>query len=133
MVYSPSSASANVPSSSGDASIKLAKREMEDIKAQTKILNDQLNVLDGYSKTVQASTTDAKTLGKFLDVYLSTRRQVYKELADLTERSDAAEKKLAALRKAAYNDDHSKKRGVKVTVVVHARERGRGELSLRYS
>lgn len=132
VIYSPPNPQSNgVDSNSPD--MKAIYREISDLNAQENVVRGQLSVLNAYSKTVTATTTDAKTLAKFMDVYLKSQRQINSELVDISEKRTAAYARQSELLKAAMEDDDSRKRSAKVTVIVHAREECQGELSLRYS
>ncbi|KAG8976393.1 hypothetical protein FRB90_009181, partial [Tulasnella sp. 427] len=112
--------------------LRALEKKIQSLKSEQDILNDQKRVLADYSKTLDAEQTDVATLSNFLAVYKERRSKIHSDLQALQEELSDAEKAAAEKRKALKEDDASKQRTVKITVIVHAEEDGKAELSLWY-
>lgn len=108
------------------------EKKIDSLKSEKAILNDQERVLSDYTKTLNAEQTDVATLSNFLSVHKERRQQIHLGLQSLHEQITDAEKEAEEKRKALKEDDASKKRAVKITVIVQAEEDGKAELSLWY-
>ncbi|KIO24799.1 hypothetical protein M407DRAFT_25852 [Tulasnella calospora MUT 4182] len=112
--------------------LRALEKKIDSLKSEKAILNDQERVLADYAKTLNAEQTDVATLGNFLGVYKERRKQIHLGLQALHEQLTDTEKAAEEKRKALKEDDASKKRAVKITVIVNAEEDGKAELSLWY-
>ncbi|KAG8947132.1 hypothetical protein FRC04_010983 [Tulasnella sp. 424] len=112
--------------------LRSIEKNIDSLKSERAILNDQERVLSDYTKTLNAEQTDVATLSNFLSVHKERRQQIHLGLQSLHEQITDAEKAAEEKRKALKEDDASKKRAVKITVIVQAEEDGKAELSLWY-
>ncbi|KAG8949598.1 hypothetical protein FRC00_008062 [Tulasnella sp. 408] len=112
--------------------LRALEKKIDALKSEMSIFKDQESVLADYAKTLNAEQTDVTTLSNFLGVYKERRQHIHSGLQSLQEQLDDAERAAEAKRKELKEDDASKKRAVKITVIVNAEEDGKAELSLWY-
>lgn len=108
-------------------------QKWEDLKSEKDILEQQSKILSEYSSTLKANVADGSKLAQFLELYKERRTEILSELESLKAEIGDVESQMADLRKEFWADDAGRKRQTKVTVVVLAQQKGKAELSLRYS
>jgi hypothetical protein len=108
------------------------KKELHALNEEKTTNKEQVDVLKQFSATLKAETTEAVDLGKFIDVFASKRREVFKDDTRIDEKVEALTKKIKKLNARAHADEESKKRGTQITVVVLAEADGPAELLLSY-
>lgn len=114
------------------ASLKTVEDKMATLNSEKKIRLDQGEVLDTYSKTVNAEKSDGKSLVQFLDLYMERKRAIHQDVQALQVQISDLEKEAANLRKELWQDDAGQKRKVKVSVVALAASDGKARLVLSY-
>ncbi|KAG8990321.1 hypothetical protein FRB90_001809 [Tulasnella sp. 427] len=104
-----------------------------DLDAEKDILNQQETILKDYSSTLKSGVANAAKLAEFLKLYQEKKQQIFDELqtvdAKLREVHDEQDK----VKKEFWADATGQKRQTSVTVVVLAQQKGKVELSVRYS
>ncbi|KAG8989706.1 hypothetical protein FRB94_011323 [Tulasnella sp. JGI-2019a] len=113
------------------AYIETGKR-ISKLQTEKTTVEEQIKMLDSYSTTMKADRVDHSKLASFLKLYEERKRKLNESLQSLDEKIQLAEETEKEQKETLLLDDASKKRGVKVTVVVLADEDGPAELSLSY-
>ncbi|KAH7103966.1 hypothetical protein BKA62DRAFT_782983 [Auriculariales sp. MPI-PUGE-AT-0066] len=131
VIYSPPAS--NLRNSSVDEKLTELNRSRAAYYNEQQALQRQDQILDDYSKSVNAKDADSKTLGTFLDFYLERKRTVSDAILSTTQKLAAVDKEIREAHIAQRSDNESLKRAVKVTIVVLADEDGEAELALTYN
>jgi len=103
------------------------------IDNERQALARQLEIVDEYAKTLHARDADVSKLGTFLDFYVDRKRTVNEAIASVDEKLESIDKEIREAHVAQRSDTESRKRAVKVTIVVLADEDGPAELALSYN
>jgi len=114
-------------------SLKKLNTNRAGIYNERQALARQLEIVDEYAKTLDARDADVSKLGTFLDFYVDRKRTVNEAIATVDEKLAAIDKEIREAHVAQRSDTESRKRAVKVTIVVLADEDGPAELALSYN
>ena len=126
------------PPKSNDSEKKHEKavKDLQQTKAalerQRSICIKQASMLEAYAGTLKSEDTTATKMNEFLDIYAERQASINNRSTDLAEQILAVEEQIRAARELWNADDESKKRAVRITVVVEAEQDGPAEIQLTY-
>ncbi|KAG8874405.1 hypothetical protein FRB97_005913, partial [Tulasnella sp. 331] len=102
------------------------------LQTEREIVKYQMDMLAGYAKTITTGQVDHSKLASFLELYDRRKKKLDEDLQNVEENIQSAQNLEKKQREGLRLDDASKKRTVKVTVIVLADGDGPAELSLSY-
>jgi len=126
------------PPKSNDSEKKheLAVKDLQKTKAaleqQLEICRKQESILETYAGTLKGADTNGTKMNEFLDIYGERQASINLRSTELSEQIQAVEDQITAEREVWNADDESKKRAVRITVVVYAEQDGPAEICLTY-
>ncbi|KAG9004369.1 hypothetical protein FRB94_002458 [Tulasnella sp. JGI-2019a] len=128
---SPPNGGADKDTPGHKAFVETGKR-ISKLQSEKSTVEEQIKMLGSYSTTMKADLVDHSKLASFLTLYEERKRKLNESLQSLDEEIQMAQETEEEQRDALFLDEESKKRTIKVTVVVLADEDGPAELSLSY-
>ncbi|KAH7099564.1 hypothetical protein BKA62DRAFT_709371 [Auriculariales sp. MPI-PUGE-AT-0066] len=131
VIYSPPVSTSS--SSKVDEKLQELNKKRAAIYNEQQALERQNQILDDYSKSMNAKDADSKTLGTFLDFYVERKRTIGDAISSATDQLQKVDQEIRDAHVAQHLDTESLKRAVKVTIVVLADEDGEAELALTYN
>ncbi|KIM32689.1 hypothetical protein M408DRAFT_20058 [Serendipita vermifera MAFF 305830] len=123
-------------SNDSDKKHELAVKDLQKAKAaleqQLEICKKQASILETYAGTLKGADTTGTKMNEFLDIYSERQASIDVRTTDLNEQIQAVEEQIKKEKEIWNADDESKKRAVRITVVVYAETDGPAEISLTY-
>ncbi|KIM32688.1 hypothetical protein M408DRAFT_185309 [Serendipita vermifera MAFF 305830] len=123
-------------SNDSDKKHELAVKDLQKAKTaleqQLEICKKQASILETYAGTLKGADTTGTKMNEFLDIYSERQASIDVRTTDLNEQIQAVEEQIKKEKEIWNADDESKKRAVRVTVVVYAENDGPAEISLTY-
>jgi len=123
-------------SDDSDKKHELAVKDLQKNKAaleqQLQICTKQASILEAYAGTLKGADTEGSKMNEFLDIYAERQASINARSNVLNEQIQAVQEAIKGEREIWNADDESKKRAVRITVVVYAEQDGPAELSLTY-
>ncbi|KIM19585.1 hypothetical protein M408DRAFT_31098 [Serendipita vermifera MAFF 305830] len=123
-------------SNDSDKKHELAVKDLQKAKTaleqQLEICKKQASILQTYAGTLKGADTTGTKMNEFLDIYSERQASIDIRTTDLNEQIQAVEEQIKKEKEIWNADDESKKRAVRITVVVYAETDGPAEISLTY-
>jgi len=114
----------------------LAVKELHKNKAalqqQLQICKKQADILQTYAETLKGADTTGTTMNEFLDIYAERLASIDAKSTNLSEQIQEVDKSIAREMEVWNADAKSRKRAVRITIIVYAEEAGPAEISLTY-
>lgn len=112
--------------------VKELQRKKTALGAQLAIYRKQASILEAYAGTLKGADTTGEKLGEFLDIYADRQGGIDVKATELEDKITEVNEQIKAEREKWNADDESKKRAVRITVVVLAEQEGEAQISLTY-
>ncbi|KIM19584.1 hypothetical protein M408DRAFT_334339 [Serendipita vermifera MAFF 305830] len=123
-------------SNDSDKKHELAVKDLQKTKTaleqQLEICKKQASILETYAGTLKGADTTGTKMNEFLDIYSERQASIDVRTTDLNEQIQAVEEQIKKEKEIWNADDESKKRAVRITVIVYAENDGPAEISLTY-
>ena len=123
-------------SNDSDKKHELAVKDLQKTKTaleqQLEICKKQASILEAYAATLKGADTNGTKMNEFLDIYAERQASIDARSTDLSEQIKEVEEQIKTEKEVWNADDESKKRAVRITVVVYAEQDGPAEISLTY-
>jgi hypothetical protein len=102
------------------------------LQQQLQICNKQAGILQTYAETLKGADTTGTTLNGFLDIYAERLASIDAKSTDLSEQIQEVDKSIAREMEVWNADAKSRKRAVRITIIVYADQAGPAEISITY-
>jgi len=115
-----------------ELAVKGLQKSKAALEQELEICKKQASILERYAGTLKGADTSGTKMNEFLDIYGERQASINLRSTELSEQIQAVEDQIKAEREIWNADDESKKRAVRITVVVYAEEDGPAEIRLTY-
>ena len=102
------------------------------LEQQLAICRKQASILETYAGTLKGADTNGTKMNEFLDIYAERQASIDLKSTELSEQIQVVEDQITVEKEVWRADDESKKRAVRVTVIVYADNDGPAEISITY-
>ena len=115
-----------------ELAVKDLQKKKAALEQDLEICKKQASILETYAGSLKGADTTGSKLNEFLDIYGERQASINRRSTELSEQIQAVEDQIKAEREVWNADDESKKRAVRITVVVYAEQDGPAEIRLTY-
>jgi len=132
VVYHPPPSDVSDRRNASTLTIRDLNKNKAALRQQLQICGKQAAILQTYAESLKGADTTGTTMNEFLDIYAERLASINIKSAELSEQVQDIEKLIEKEMELLHADAKSRKRAIRITVMVYAERDGPAEISLTY-